>query len=250
MKMLDLKGCLLHRGLLISEQTAPREPSFRQSALPGVYSWLKTLPNLSASGRVPDLKPSRLIRGFAVPGSFSTLVSRSEILHLPSRCDSAKSCRLATSDWHSRLCPVVALRLNGRFDFVATELRSNVMRQPRTPVRGIRPKERWSCEATACVARMLDHGNSEGGFEHEHEHRYAEHEHEYEYDCWDRGWHERIPAWGFAGKSRDSLRLHPCAWMQIRNLRVRSECVMSPLAVGMAWGWTGYAARGTSRELL
>jgi len=97
---------------------------------------------------------------------------------------------------------------------------------------------------------MLDHGNSEGGFEHEHEHRYAEHEHEHEYDCWDRGWHERIPAWGFAGKSRDSLRLHPCAWMQIRNLRVRSECVMSPLGVVMAQGWTGYAARGTSRELL
>ncbi len=86
---------------------------------------------------------------------------------------------------------------------------------------------------------MLDHGNSEGGFEHEHEH-----------DCWDKGWHERIPARGISGKSRGNLRLHPCAWMQIRNLRVRSECVMSPLAVGMAWGWTGYAARGTSRELL
>ncbi|MEN9556677.1 MAG: hypothetical protein RLZZ232_2963, partial [Planctomycetota bacterium] len=80
---------------------------------------------------------------------------------------------------------------------------------------------------------MLDHGNSEGGFEHEHEH-----------DCWDKGWHERIPARGISGKSRGNLRLHPCAWMQIRNLRVRSECVMSPLAVGMAWGWTGYAARG------
>ena len=110
-------------------------------------------------------------------------------------------------------------------------------RQSEEPVQ----RQHWSCEATACVAGMLDDDNSEGGFEHEHEH---------EYDCWDKGWHERIPAWGFAGKSRDSLRLHPCAWMQIRNLRVRSECVMSPLAVGMAWGWTGYAARGTSRELL
>ena len=38
--------------------------------------------------------------------------------------------------------------------------------------------ERWSCEATACVARMLDDDNSEGGFEHEYEYRYAE----YEYD--------------------------------------------------------------------
>ena len=110
-------------------------------------------------------------------------------------------------------------------------------RQSEEPVQ----RQHWSCEATACVAGMLDDDNSEGGFEHEHEH---------EYDCWDKGWHERIPAWGFAGKYRDSLRLHPCAWMQIRNLRVRSECAMSPLGVVMAQGLTGYAARGTSRELL
>ena len=95
---------------------------------------------------------------------------------------------------------------------------------------------------------MQDHDNSEGGFEHEHEHRYAECE--YEYDCWDGRRNKGIPPWGIAGKSRDSLRLHHYAWMQIRNLRVHSECVMSPLAVVMAQGWTGYAARGTSRELL
>ena len=43
--------------------------------------------------------------------------------------------------------------------------------------------EHWSCEATACVAGMQDHDNSEGGFEHEYEYRYAE------YDCWGKGGH-------------------------------------------------------------
>ena len=58
MKMQDLTGRPPHRGLLIPEQTAPREASFRQSALPGVHSWLKTLPNLRHSGGITDLKPS------------------------------------------------------------------------------------------------------------------------------------------------------------------------------------------------
>ena len=58
MKMQGLKGRPPHRGSLIAEQTAPRDPSFRQSALPGVHSWLKTLPNLRHSGCITDLKPS------------------------------------------------------------------------------------------------------------------------------------------------------------------------------------------------
>jgi len=103
-----------------------------------------------------------------------------------------------------------------------------------------------NCESTACVHPQLDKHNVEGRVEHEHEHRCAEHEH----GCWDERRSEGIPARGIAGNLRDVLRLNPRAWMQIRNLSFRFECPMSPLAVSMAQGWPGYAARGTSRELL
>ncbi len=73
---------------------------------------------------------------------------------------------------------------------------------------------------------------------------------EHEHGCWDERRSEGIPARGIAGNPRDVLRLDPRAWMQIRNLSFRFECPMSPLVVSMAQGWPGYAARGTSRELL
>ena len=52
------------------------------------------------SSRIPDLNPSRFLH-------------RSAYSHMPSRCDSANSFRLVTSDLHPRLSHDVALRLNG-----------------------------------------------------------------------------------------------------------------------------------------
>jgi hypothetical protein len=50
---------------------------------------------------------------------------------------------------------------------VATELRSNAMQKPRTPVRGTSPTEPRSCEATACVPPISDHNNSDHRFKHD-----------------------------------------------------------------------------------
>ena len=49
---------------------------------------------------------------------------------------------------------------------VATELRSNAMQKPRTPVRGTVQRRCRSCEATACVPPISDHNNSDRRFEH------------------------------------------------------------------------------------
>ena len=100
-----------------SRPWCPRHRSLHKPRSPVFIRGRKIFPTPGYMGRLPDLGPARLI-------------PRSARSHMTSRCDSANSFRLVSSDWHPRLSPAVALRLKGWSHRVVIELRSNDRRCP------------------------------------------------------------------------------------------------------------------------